>query len=90
MSGTRRRILIDRSIDVFPKPFEGSLWRGGKDRKNSVGGNENPLPNRNQLADRHTMASDDEGLDLVESSHDSTTFIAELSLRDQAAHCRRL
>ena len=62
---TRRGILIDHGVDIFPKPPGRHAWSAGEGGKGSFGRYEHPLSQRNQLTNGHAIARDDEGLPLV-------------------------
>ncbi len=81
-SATRRWILVDQSIHVFPKASGRHAWSAGKGGQSGFGRHEHPLSQRSQLTDGHTIARDDEGFPLVQCPQDSPTFVAELSLSD--------
>ena len=85
-SGTWGGILIDQDVDIFPKPPTCDAWRAGKGGQDSFGRHEYALSNGDQLADGHAIACDDERLPPVQGPHDSSAFIAELSLGDTSAH----
>ncbi len=89
-SATRRGVLIDHGVHVFPKTPERHAWSAGKGGQSGFGGYEHPLSQRSQLTDGHTIARDDEGFPLVQGPHDSPTFVAQLSLGDPSTHCRTL
>src|SRR5947199_10113 len=88
-SATRRGVLVDHRVDIFPKPPGCDVWRAGKSGRCSVGRYEHPLAQRDQLADRHAIACDDEGLPPVQRAHDSPALVAELPLRDFSVHNHR-
>ncbi|MEX2660922.1 MAG: hypothetical protein WD227_03285, partial [Vicinamibacterales bacterium] len=85
-SATRRWILIDRGVYVFPKTFARDAWRPGECGKGSFDRYEHALSQGNQLAHGHAVARDDEGFPLVQGPHDSPAFVAELALGDTSTH----
>lgn len=89
-SGTWCGILIDHGVDVFPKARGYYAWRAGEGSQDSFGRHEYSLANGDQLADRYAIPYDDEGLPPVQGPHDSSAFVAELSLGDPSAHGHRL
>jgi hypothetical protein len=44
------------------------------------------LTQRAQFSNRHAIARDDKSLPFVQGTHDSTAFVAELSLSDPSTH----
>jgi hypothetical protein len=88
MSATRCRILIDQGVNVLPEMSGPNTWCTGERGKGSFGRYEHPLSQGNQLADGHTVARNDECLPLVQGTHDSPAFVAELSLGDASTHRR--
>ena len=85
-SATRRGILIANGVYIFPKAPERHAWGIGESRQCGFGRHELPLSYGNQLPDGHTIARDDEGFSPVQSPHDSSAVVAELSLGDPVAH----
>ena len=61
-SATRRRVLIDPGVDVFPKTSGRDAWRSAESGKGSLSGHEHSLSEGNQLTDGHAIACDDECL----------------------------
>ena len=51
-----------------------------------MSGHETMASKRTQLTDRGAVATDDEGLSLIESPHDPSTVIAKLALGDLLGH----
>jgi hypothetical protein len=62
VSATRRWILIDQGVYVFPKTSGRNAWGAGESRKDSFGRYEHALSQRNQLTHGHAIACDDECL----------------------------
>jgi hypothetical protein len=56
----------------------------------AAAGTESVAPQGSELAYRHTVASDDEGLSLVEPAHDLAALVAELALGDGFSHFPRV
>ncbi len=90
LSGTRRRILIDGGVNIFPEFPERDAWRtreGGKGRFDRY---ERPPTQGDQLANGHAVARNDEGFPAVECAHDSSAFVAKLPLSNLPAHAVRM
>lgn len=86
VSATRCGVLIDHGVHVFAKTPRRDTRRSGKNGHNGCRRHEHTLPQRQQLANRHTVARDNEGTALIQSPHDAPAVIAELSLSDVPWH----
>jgi hypothetical protein len=64
-------------VDGGRVPEDGNDCRRGHESVTAQGG---------ELAHRHTVASGDEGLSLIEPAHDLTAVVAELALGDGFSH----
>src|SRR5258706_3049299 len=85
-SGIGYNVLASPRIDVGTEAAGvdgGRIPEDGNDRRRR---HESMAPQGSQLAYRHTVASDDEGLPLVEPAHDLAAVIAELTLGDGFRH----
>ena len=60
--------------------------RGPEECDGRLCGYESMAAQRRQLADGHTIARDDKGLALVESTHDVAALVPKLPLADLATH----
>src|SRR5262245_21070106 len=70
-SATWCGILIDQVVQVPSKARNGQAWTPGERGKNRFHRYENPLAQRGQLANRHSVPRYDETLALVQRTHDS-------------------
>ena len=87
-SATRSGVVIERSVDIRPEPLGFNRGCPGERGDRGVGRHELARAQRDELADRHTVARDDERLAAVERAHDLTAAVAEFALRDLASHAR--
>ena len=85
-SGTRSRVLIDERVDIFLKSPRSDTRSAGECGENGFTGDEHPLPDGNEFAYGNAVARDDERPALVESAHDASAFVAQLSLSDTPTH----
>ena len=60
--------------------------RTREDGCDGIGRHEYARSQRDQLPNGHAITRDDERFTLVQGPHDSSTFVAELSLSDAPAH----
>ncbi len=79
-SATRRWILSDERVDVLAEPLPIDSRRTGEGCDRSFGRNEEPIPERDQLANRHPVSSDHEAFPPIQGTHDFPALVAELSL----------
>lgn len=74
------------SVEVLAKLGGVDRWCIRKRCHNDLAGNEATVPQRDQLTNGHAVASDNEGLALVETAHDLSAVVAEFSLGDDLGH----
>ncbi len=79
-------ILIDYRVNVLPKTSGGQAGRTGERGQGSFGRNEHPSSQRDQLADGHAIARDDEGLAPIQGPDDPPAVVAELPRGDPSTH----
>src|SRR5437588_11495356 len=82
----RRRALVDATVEVPAETHAINVGCAGKRGNDCFCRNEAPSPQRYELADGHAVPRDDEGLTLVELTHDLAALVAQLALRDLSAH----
>src|SRR5687768_4662563 len=76
MSATRRRVLACGSIELGTEPLVVVARRGAAHGHGGLCRDEAMTSERRQLADRDTVARDDEGVAFVELSHDFAAVVA--------------
>src|SRR5215218_439023 len=85
-SATRSDALIDVPVEVLTEPAGVDRGRMSEGVHHDVASDEATAAQREQLADWHPVAGDDERFALVESAHDLTTVVAQFSLGDRFGH----
>src|SRR5262249_5101649 len=85
-SGTRRRVLVEDAVDVGTEPDWIDPRRSGERAHDDLRRDEAATPERDQLTHWRPVAGDDEGLALVERSHDLAAVVPELALGDLPCH----
>ena len=85
-SGTRRRVLVEDAIDLGAEPGWIDPRGSGERAHDDVRRDEAATPERDQLTHGRPVAGDDEGLALVECSHDLAAVVPELALGDLPCH----
>src|SRR4051812_23531548 len=79
-------VLASPRIDIgteAPRVDSGRIPENRNDRRRR---HESVAPQGSELAYRHTVASYDEGLSLIEPAHDFAAVVAELALGDGFSH----
>src|SRR3954451_4500977 len=85
-SATRRRVVVEHSVDVGPETIRLNRRGAGEGRDGGVGSDELARPQRNQLANRHTVPGHHERFPAIECSHHIATAIAQFPLGDLTRH----
>ncbi len=80
--GTEAKILTRNPVEVLTEPRQVDAGSAAEDGDGGIGRYEPMSPQRSQLAYRHTVPGDDEGLTLVQCPHDRAAIVPELPLRD--------
>jgi hypothetical protein len=78
--------LIEEPVDIDPEVVEIDYGRAGEDGGCGFRGDELSFSEGRQLADRHSVACDNERLAPVESAHDLAALVAQLALRNPSTH----
>ena len=78
--------LIEVTVKVIAETGGVDSRGMGERRGDGLPCDETPAAERDQLANGHSVAGDDEGLALVESAHDFAAVVAKFSLGDRFSH----
>lgn len=82
----RQNVLASPRIDIGTEAVRVDRGRIPEEGNDCRRGHKSVAPQGGELAHRHTMASDDERLSLIEPAHDLAAFVAELALGDGFSH----
>jgi hypothetical protein len=82
----RCRVLIDDCIEIGPEASSVHGWCHSEHCRDAVTADEAAPPQGSDLSDRHTVASQNERLTMVEPTHDVTAVIPQLPLADVLGH----
>src|SRR6056297_2579437 len=85
-SGTRFDALIGYRVEVLSELFAVDGRGGLEELGDGFRSHEAKPPKRGEFADGHAVACDNEGLALVEATHDLPAAVPELSLGHDLAH----
>jgi hypothetical protein len=85
-SGTRFDVLIGDDIEVSSELFAVDGWSRLEELCDGFCCDEAKTSQRGEFTDGYAVARHDEGLALVETTHDLPAAVAELSLGDDLAH----
>ena len=85
-SDTWSRVLVEDAIDVGAEPGRIDCRGSGERAHDDFRRDEAATPERDQLTHGRSVAGNDEGLALVERSHDLAAVVPELALGDLPCH----
>jgi hypothetical protein len=74
------------NVYILEKARAGNAWRSNEGSQHGVGWHEYALSKRMQFSNRDAVSGHDEHSSLVQVTHDSPAFAAELTLGDPSRH----
>lgn len=85
-SATQCHALVDVAVEIGSEPVTVEAGGAGKDLGDLLARSELSPPDWDEFADGHAAPSDDEGLALVQATHDLAAVVAKFALCNRPTH----